>query len=152
MLEKIEPLIMNITRVAMTNVFIKNELQLESVLFMVNITGKWKLQNIKRSQILHRLFSWLQLCDIRYHGMYFVTTSNASEDGDAVEHFDRQCQYYACIKWEYWSTMQKIKHNWRHENKVNENKVLYCKALRCETINNNKKVVFPYVKLTNLLF
>ena len=24
-------------------------------------------------------------------------------------------------------------------NKVNENKVLYCRALRCETIKNNKK-------------
>ena len=31
-------------------------------------------------------------------------------------------------------------HNLRHENKVNENKVLYCKALRCETIKNNKKM------------
>ena len=39
-----------------------------------------------------------------------------------------------------------------NENKVNENKVLYCKALRCETIENNKKLVFPYVKLSNLLF
>ena len=39
----------------------------------------------------------------------------------------------------------------RHENKVNENKVLYCKVLRCETIKNNKKVAFPYVKLTKLL-
>ena len=38
-----------------------------------------------------------------------------------------------------------------HDNKVNENKVLYCKALSCETFKNNKKVVFPYVKLTNLL-
>ena len=32
-------------------------------------------------------------------------------------------------------------------HKVNENKVLYCKALRCETIKNNKKVVLLYVKL-----
>ena len=32
----------------------------------------------------------------------------------------------------------------RHENKVKENKVFYYKALRCETIENNKKVVFPY--------
>ena len=30
---------------------------------------------------------------------------------------------------------------------VNENKVLYCKALRCETIKSNKKVVFLYVKI-----
>ena len=37
--------------------------------------------------------------------------------------------------------MQKIKHYFRNENKVNENKVLsYCKALRCETIKNNKKL------------
>ena len=36
-------------------------------------------------------------------------------------------------------------------NKVNENKVLFGKALRCETIKHNKKVVFLYVKLTKLL-
>ena len=34
-------------------------------------------------------------------------------------------------------------HFLRHENKVNENKVLYCKALRCETIKNNKKLLRP---------
>ena len=35
--------------------------------------------------------------------------------------------------------MLKIKHYLRHENKVNENKVLsYCKALRCETIKKQK--------------
>ena len=28
-------------------------------------------------------------------------------------------------------------------NKVNENKVLYCKALRCKTIKNNNKIGFP---------
>ena len=39
----------------------------------------------------------------------------------------------------------------RHENKVNENKVSYWKALRCETIKNNNIIVFLYVKLTNLL-
>ena len=44
------------------------------------------------------------------------------------------------IKWEYWSTMSKIKHYQRHENKVNENKVLYWKALRYETIKKNKVV------------
>ena len=39
--------------------------------------------------------------------------------------------------------MYKIKHFSRHENKVNENKVLsYCEALRCETIKN-KKSCFP---------
>ena len=38
----------------------------------------------------------------------------------------------------------------RHENKVNENKILsYWKALRCETLKNNKKLVSLYVKLTN---
>ena len=35
--------------------------------------------------------------------------------------------------------------------KVNENKVFYCKVLRFEAIKNNKKVVFLYVTLTNLL-
>ena len=36
-----------------------------------------------------------------------------------------------------------MKHNQRHGNKVSENKVLYCEALRCETIKNNKKSCFP---------
>ena len=36
--------------------------------------------------------------------------------------------------------MEKINHNYRRENKVNENKVSYCEALRCETIKNNKKL------------
>ena len=59
---------------------------------------------------------------------------------------------YVHMEWEYWSTMQKIKHYSGHENKVNENKVLsYCKALRCETIKNNKKAAFLNVELTNLL-
>ena len=40
--------------------------------------------------------------------------------------------------------MQKIKYNQRHENKVNENKVLHCKALRYEIIKNNKKL-FSYM-------
>ena len=39
-----------------------------------------------------------------------------------------------------------MKHYLRHENKVNENKVLYCKALKCEKIQNNKKNAFLYVK------
>ena len=38
-----------------------------------------------------------------------------------------------------------------NENKVKENKVLYCKALRCENNQNQQKNVFPYVKHTNLL-
>ena len=43
---------------------------------------------------------------------------------------DRKCQDYVYAKWECLSTMYKIKHNLRHENKVNENKVLsYCEAL-----------------------
>ena len=37
------------------------------------------------------------------------------------------------------------------ENEENENKILYCKVLRCKTIKNNKKVHFPYVKLKNLI-
>ena len=35
-----------------------------------------------------------------------------------------------------------IKHYYKHENKANENKVLHCKALGCETIKNNKEVGF----------
>ena len=48
--------------------------------------------------------------------------------------------------------MWQIKQYLRHENKANENKLLaYCKASRCETVKNNKKNVFLYVKHTNLL-
>ena len=36
----------------------------------------------------------------------------------------RKCQDYVFVKWEYWSTMLKIRHYLRHENKVNGNKVL----------------------------
>ena len=35
----------------------------------------------------------------------------------------------------------------RHENKVNKNEVLYFKALRCETIKNNKKLFSLMSKL-----
>ena len=42
---------------------------------------------------------------------------------------DRKCQDYVYVKWEYQSTMWKIKQYLRHENKANENKVLaYCDA------------------------
>ena len=57
---------------------------------------------------------------------------------------NRKCQDYVYIKWEYWSTMKKMEHYFRHENKVIINKVLsYCEALRCETTQNNKNVAFP---------
>ena len=62
-----------------------------------------------------------------------------------INYLDRNCQDNVCMKWEYWSTMQKIKHYKRHQNKVNENKVLYCKALRCETIKNNKRKLFSFM-------
>ena len=41
---------------------------------------------------------------------------------------NKKFQDYVYIKWEYWNTMEEIKHYQRHENKINENKVLYCKA------------------------
>ena len=42
------------------------------------------------------------------------------------------------------------KHYLRHENKVNENKVLsYCEPLRCDTIKNNNTVVFFMSNLQN---
>ena len=44
--------------------------------------------------------------------------------------------------------MLKRKHQQRHENKVNDNLVLYRKALRCETIKNNKKV---FIKCVNIV-
>ena len=56
---------------------------------------------------------------------------------------NRKCQDYVYIKWEYWSTMYKIKHYLRYENKVNENKVSYCKAWRCETNKKQQKSCFP---------
>ena len=37
--------------------------------------------------------------------------------------FNRKCQDYVYVKWEYWNTMQKINHYSRLENKANENKV-----------------------------
>ena len=58
---------------------------------------------------------------------------------------------YVYVTWGYWTTIQKIKHYLRHENKVNENKVLsYCEALSYMW-NNGQKVVLQYVKLTNPL-
>ena len=51
---------------------------------------------------------------------------------------DKKCPDYVYVKWEYWSTMQKIKHYLRYENKVNKSKVLsYCEALRCMWNNKN---------------
>ena len=44
-------------------------------------------------------------------------------------HLNRKCQDYVYMKGEYQSTMQKIKQNYRQENKVNENKVFYYEAL-----------------------
>ena len=56
-------------------------------------------------------------------------------------HINRKCQDYVYVKWEYWNTMCKIKHYLRHENKVNENKVLsYCDASRSQTIKKKKKL------------
>ena len=61
-----------------------------------------------------------------------------------TEPSNRKYQGYVSMKWEYWSTKLKIKHHLRHENKVNENKVLtYCKASRCETI----KKCFPLCQI-----
>ena len=69
-------------------------------------------------------------------------------------HIYRKCQDYVYVIWEYYSTMWKIEHYLRHENKVNEG-LSYCKALRYIWNNNNnkkeQKVVFLHVKLTNLL-
>ena len=45
--------------------------------------------------------------------------------------WNRKCQDYIYVNWEYYSTMQIIKHYFKHENKVNENKVLtFCEASR----------------------
>ena len=53
-------------------------------------------------------------------------------------HVMLKCQDYVCVKWEYWSTMWKIKHYLRHENKVIENKVSsYYETVRY--MLNNKK-------------
>ena len=51
------------------------------------------------------------------------------------------CYFPGNKKCQDWSTLQKLKHCLKHENKVNGNKVLsYCKALWCATI---KKKLFP---------
>ena len=44
-----------------------------------------------------------------------------------VEIYDRNCQVYGYIKWEYQIT---VKHYLKEENEVNENKILsYCEVL-----------------------
>ena len=63
----------------------------------------------------------------------------------------KKCQDYVYRKWEHWSAMYKIKHYFRHENKVNETKVLYCKVLKMWTYKKQQIFVFPYIKLTDLL-
>ena len=56
-------------------------------------------------------------------------------------HIEIESQDYVYVKWEYWSTIWKIKHHLRHENKVDENKVLsYIEAFRY--MWNNKKKLF----------
>ena len=42
---------------------------------------------------------------------------------------NKKCQDYVYVKWDYQSTMLKMKHYFRHENKINENKAFsYCEA------------------------
>ena len=40
-----------------------------------------------------------------------------------------------------------MKYYLRHENKVNKNKVLYCKALRCEIIKTTNLQAYSHFKL-----
>ena len=49
---------------------------------------------------------------------------------------DRKYQDYVYIKWEYWITIQKIKHYLKNVNKVNENKVF----LMCEFYMDANKI------------
>ena len=98
----------------------------------MKIAWKWKLYHTEIGcplwvEIMFFVAPQLLHCCLQYHAI--------------LDH--RKCPDYIYINWEYWSIMLKIKHYLRHENKVNENKILsYCKASRCETIKTNKKVVF----------
>ena len=52
-------------------------------------------------------------------------------DCNREEFINRKCQHYVYVKWEYQSTMLKMKYCLKRKNKVNENKILsYCEALR----------------------
>ena len=83
---------------------------------------------------LNRMICYLSVANITLCLKFNLSTVNSSY---------RKFQDYVYIELEYWSTMKKIKHYLRHENKVNENKgVSYYKALRCETIKLNKKSCF----------
>ena len=67
---------------------------------------------------------------------------------------NRKCQDYVYVRGECQSTLLKVKHHLRHENKGDENKMLsYCEKLRYmqNKIKNNEKVVLHYVKAINLL-
>ena len=57
----------------------------------------------------------------------------------------RKYQDYVHVKGEQQSTMQKLKHYLRHENKVNENKVFHCKAQKyiLYIIENNEESCSP---------
>ena len=55
--------------------------------------------------------------------MITISDNDANNDNDTTTtttNNNDECQDYVYIKWEYWSTMYKIKHHMRHENKVNE--------------------------------
>ena len=45
-------------------------------------------------------------------------------DAEKIFNIDRKCQDYVCVKGEYQSISQKIKHYLRHENKVDNDKEL----------------------------
>ena len=58
-----------------------------------------------------------------------------------LQQYDRTCQdyVYVFVKWEYESTMWKLKYYLRREYKVNENEILSCCDIdhQIQTVNAN---------------
>ena len=117
------------------------------------------------------IFLGFPTCDFKWRPVYWCLNMNISEPNllprcnvrrskdiwskwmdHVTKCLNRKCQDYVYVKWEYWSTMHKIKHYLKHENQINENKVLsYCETLRCETTKRTQQNFFSlHVKLTNL--
>ena len=57
----------------------------------------------------------------------------------------RKCQDYVYIKWEYWSTMKKIKHSMRHDSKVNENNGIILQGIKLRNKSKTTKKLFSFM-------
>ena len=90
------------------------------------------------------LFFWVRgLLDVK--NIHTDGGNRMKWDKMKANEMNRQCQVYVYIKWKYWSTMQRIKHHLRHENKVNENKVLsYCEIVKNSSIISSNTWSWPH--------